>query len=116
MKKKEKIASPLNILICIVDRGKGDKVTETLRMNGCSHNLITHGTGTAAKSSTGDFFGFGIIEREVVMSIVDASKINHVTDILTDMFDLNSPHTGILIALPLSSATSNLLDMMGINY
>ena len=44
-------------------------------MNGCSHTLITHGTGTAAKSSTGDFFGFGIIEREVVPNILEYSNI-----------------------------------------
>ena len=116
MKKKPQISSPFEIMICVVDRGKGDKVMEILRMNGCSMHLTTMGTGTAAKSNTGDFFGFGIIEREVVFALVNKNKIDDVTKILTDILNLEKPHTGILATLPISSATSTLLDMLGINY
>ena len=116
MKKKPQIQSPLEIVICIVDRGKGDKVMEILKMNGCMMQLITMGTGTAAKSNAGDFFGFGIIEREVVFALMNRNRIDETVKILTDILNLDKPHTGILTTLPISSATSTLLDMLGINY
>ena len=116
MKNKTMKQSPLEILICIVDKKMGEEATTILENNGYHTYLKTIGTGTTAKSKTGDFFGFGIIEREVIIALLDKDSINRITPILTESLNLEKPHTGILITIPLSSATSEVLDAFGINY
>ena len=115
MKQKEKVFAPFEIMLCIVNRGKADKVIDILNMNGCNKNLISLGIGSGSKSQTGDYFGLGIIEREIVMSIVEKDKLDNVIQVLTDMLNLNAPNTGILTTLPVSSATTDMLSLLGIN-
>lgn len=115
-KNKSLMQSPLEVMICIVNKNKGDETCEILENNGCYTYFKTKGLGTTAKSKTGDFFGFGIIEREVFIILLDNSSIDRITKILTKELELNKPHTGILLTIPLSSATSEVLDAFEIKY
>ncbi len=116
MKNKTMKQSPLEILICIVDKKMSDEASTILENNGYYSYLKTHGTGTTAKSKAGDFFGFGIIERDVIIALLDRDSIDRITPILTSELKLDKPHTGILLTIPLSSATSEVLDAFGIKY
>lgn len=116
MKNKTMKQSPLEILICIVDKKMCKEATTILENNGYYTYLTTMGTGTTAKSKAGDFFGFGVIEREVIITLLDKESLERIIPILKTELKLDKPHTGILLTIPLSSATSELLDAFGIKY
>jgi len=113
--KKKSISAPFELLITIVERGKSDKVCEILSVHDCQHNLITLGEGTA-KSAASDIFGFGIVEREIIWSLVDPIMTNKILKTLNETLELDKPQRGIAMTIPCNAASNLMLDILGINY
>ena len=113
--KKNKIQAPFEIIIAIVERGKSNKVIEILKAHDSNFNLVTLGEGTA-KSQAADIFGFGIVEREIVWSLINPLMSDKVLRALNEVLELNKPARGIAMTIPASAASNLMLDVLGINY
>ena len=107
--------APIELLVVIVDRGKTDLVNQILSAYNVNSGVTTFAEGTAISKKV-DFFGFGVIEREVVWAFVKVEDVDDILKQLTDELHLEKHHTGIAMTLPVKSASSNLLDLLSISY
>ena len=113
--KKKTISAPFELMITIVERGKSAKVIDILKTHDCSYNLVTLGEGTA-RSTMSDIFGFGIVEREVIWSLVDPLMSDKILKTMNNVLELSEPAKGIAMTIPTNSASNLMLDILGINY
>ena len=112
---KKKAICPIEIICVIVDR-KLEKDTEYVLDKHQINNYVTFlGEGTA-KSAIGDLFGFGITEKSVFIGFVDREKSRNALEDLREKIGYNKDGRGLAMTLPLSSATSTMLDMLNIEY
>ena len=113
--RKKTISAPFELMITIIERGKSEKVIDILKAHDCNYNLITLGEGTA-KSQAGDIFGFGIVEREIIWSLVNPLMSSRILETLNNVLELTKPARGIAMTIPTNSASNLMLDILGINY
>lgn len=112
---KKKNICPFEILCVIVDR-KHEKDTEEVLDKHQINNYVTFlGEGTS-KSAMGDLFGFGISEKSVLIGFVDREKSRNALEDLREKIGYDKDGRGLAMTLPLSSATSTMLDMLNIEY
>lgn len=97
----------IKLLVTIVDRGKGEKLTEVFRENHVMYNLIMLGKGTA-KSEILDYLGLGQTEKDIVLSVVQEDNMTVILDILNEKFQLKEPGNGVSFSIPISSVDSAL--------
>lgn len=92
----------LRLIITIVDRKKGKDVIKLYEKLGCtSHNTFL-GNGTAPKEIF-DFLGFGVIEKDVVLSIADEVIVPFMFSSLEDELEFNEPGKGIACSIPIAA-------------
>ena len=115
MAKKQSNPSPIELLLVIVDRGKSDLVNRILSAYNTNKSVVSFAEGTAISKKV-DFFGFGVIEREAVWAFVKVEDSEQILKMLTVELHLEKNHTGIAMTIPIKSASSNLLDLLGISY
>lgn len=113
--KNKSIQAPIEVVMVIVNKGKGDKVCELLKMNGSFFQIMAYGEGTSQSKSM-DFFGFGTIDRDVILGLVNTATSKKILKLLNDNFELNVAHNGIAATIPISSASSEVLNLLGIEY
>jgi len=111
--KKEPILSPIDLLITIVDQNSGEKVINFLKQKDVSYYVECSGHGTA-ESELQDLFGFGIRERDIVISLVNSKKSEELLHELNEIFGFNERHTGLAFTVPLNSAEKQLADLLNI--
>lgn len=114
MKNKEKIRSPIELLIVVVNRHKGESVIEILNEKKVSIHVNCMGQGTS-ESGIADLFGFGIIERDVVLSLVPSEKKESILEELNQKFNFDQPHNGLAFTVPINSVEKKLLDFIKVN-
>jgi nitrogen regulatory protein PII-like uncharacterized protein len=95
----------VKLLITIIDRGKGKKVTSLLNEKDIKYHLIALGYGTAP-TFIQEYFGFGETEKDVIMSVVSEEKIKDVLDYLKEQLNIDEPNAGIAFTIPISSLSS----------
>ncbi|HBV67115.1 MAG TPA: hypothetical protein DEF04_02225 [Clostridiales bacterium] len=104
---EEKIESKkAKLLIAIIDRGKGEKLTEFFRENKVVYNLIALGKGTA-KSELLDYLGLGQTEKDIVISVMYEESVQNIMGILKDKIHLKEPGNGVAFTIPIGSVDSN---------
>ncbi len=113
--KKKSITAPFELMIAIVERGNAKRVYDILEQNDAVFSLVTLGEGTA-KSATADIFGFGVVDREIVWSLIEPIKSDRIIGSINAALQLEEPGKGIVMTIPSSSASSIMLDFLGINY
>ena len=113
--KKIKIQSPISLLISIVDRDDSHEVEEYLSRHNLHSGIVFMGKGTA-ESEIADIFGFGMSDKDIIACIIPNEKkdkivadINNITRVDIDKYGLN-------MVLKISSAGSNLLELMKIRW
>lgn len=95
----------LRLVITIVDRGKGKKITKIFEKIGCySHNIVL-GYGTASEDIL-EYLGLGTIEKDVVFSVADETVVAHMLEILNVEMNFASPGHGIACSIPIQSIAS----------
>ena len=67
-------AFPLQVLITVVDRGKGDKMARLYERSGVKTQLMCLGFGTA-KSEILEYLGLGDLEKEILFSAAPRAAI-----------------------------------------
>ena len=113
--KNTKIESPISLLISIVDRDLTQEIEKYLNEKNLIGGLAFMGKGTA-ESEIADIFGFGIVEREIVWSLINPLMSDKVLKTLNEVLELNKPARGIAMTIPASAASNLMLDVLGINY
>lgn len=110
--KKTSIKSPVKLLLTIVDDGVGDLLEKYYNERNLTGGLVFKGKGTA-ESEIADLFGFGLSDKDIVAIFVPSdcedivNDVNEITGIERDSYGLN-------MVLEINSASSNLLDGLGI--
>ena len=92
----------LKLLATIVDRGKGQSVTDLMKKEGVLFHTIMLGRGTARKAVL-NYLGLGETEKDVVISTIRMEGGRHVLKKLMQAMQLDAPGRGIAFTVPLSS-------------
>lgn len=99
-------------LITIVDRGKGEKVTEIFHENGIGYHLIFKGRGTA-NSEIMDYLGLDQPEKEIVASLIFQHQISEIMSRIATIMKFDRPGSGIAFSIPLSGICLSSLRKIG---
>lgn len=93
---------PIKLVVCIVPRGRSERITELcLRARIAFHlTLLGHGT---ADSSILDYLGLGETEKDVMLLCIKKSAADAFLQQLSDALHLEQPGHGIAFSIPLSS-------------
>lgn len=94
----------VNLLVSIVDRGKGEGVVRLLERHGSLFHTILLGRGTARKAWL-DYLGLGETEKDIVLSGVCHQKAPRILKYLMHAMQFDAPGRGIAFTLPVSSVS-----------
>ena len=111
---KKKSICPIEIICIMIDRRLEKDSEEILKKHGIDAYVTFLGEGTA-NSSMGDLFGFGISEKSVLIGLVDREKSRNVLEDLREEIGYDKNGRGLAMTLPLSSATSTMLESLNID-
>ena len=103
IKKMEKIV----LLVVILDRGKGDELTKTLRESGVTFNMIAPAYG-AAGAHILDYLGLTSQERDMVFSVVTEDRLDAVLKKIQYKYDLEKPGKGVAFTIPITGVSGPL--------
>ena len=92
----------LNMLLTIVDRGKGDGVAQLLQREGVMAHFIALGNGTADQGLL-SLLGLKDTAKDVVFSFMRRDTAVKALRKLSYALDIDLPGRGIAFLLPLSS-------------
>ena len=95
-------SASLNLLLTIVDRGKGDAVAKLLQQEGVMIQYIALGTGTAHKGLLA-LLGLKDTAKDVVASFVRSGVEKRAMRRLNHALEIDLPGRGIAFAVPLGS-------------
>ncbi len=101
----------IKLLVTIVDRGKGVKAVDLYRSAHLHFDFLCLGLGTA-NSRILDYFGLSETEKDVVLTMVPASRVPALMHKADEKFRLNRPGNGILFTLPLSGVSSQVPQVL----
>ncbi len=97
-------ALPLQVLITIVDRGKGTKMARLYRQAGIETQLMCLGTGTA-KSEIIEYLGLGEPEKDILFSAAPRCVIRSGLQALRKDLPFARPGGGVACSAIFSSAS-----------
>ena len=103
----EHAISPMQLLVSIVERGKGISIMEYYKKHSLFHHIQASGHGTAA-SHLLDTFGFGTSERDIVLTF---GPRDTVRELILELKDDKRPRQniqGIVFSLNMSGMSSVL--------
>ena len=89
------------MVISIIDRGKGRRIVEICRKHHIHQHFICLGMGTA-NSEVMDYFGLGEIEKDVVLSMAPKASVTELFDTIGVEMRLSRPGRGVVFSVPLS--------------
>ena len=106
----------VKLLFTIVDRGKGQKVSEALIETNVHFSIVCLGRGTASSAML-EYLGLGETEKDVVISVVPDSEIPHALDLVNNKFFYNKRCSGIAFVVRIGSvAGRQTLDLISGAY
>ena len=111
--KKAKVSDKFSVLLAICDNEQMSELEEFLTRKKLKNSLIFMGKGTA-ESEIADIFGFGLSDKIISATFVPQSSQEKIIAELTDVLGIERDHYGLTMLLETSSATSMVLDMIGI--
>lgn len=98
----EKAIEPIKLIVCIIERGKAERITGLCLQERIAFHLTLHGYGTA-DSAVLDYLGLGETEKDVVLMCIRESTADGFLRRLSVELHLNRPGQGIAFSIPLSS-------------
>lgn len=107
------VNSPIEILFVIIGHKNLEKVYEIFENNGIEYKTVMPGKGTA-ESKLGDLFGFGIIDRDVITTVVKTEQRSKILQELDAKLKLSEPHNGVAFSMSIDAVTSDVLQMLNI--
>ncbi len=105
-------ALKISLIIAVVDRRQGERVTKILNYENMSFNFIFLGHGTAS-SDLLNYLGLGETEKDIVLSSAPEEKVPMLMEKLSREMHLDRPGHGVAFTIPISSVGGPLaLSMM----
>ena len=108
-KKRKKMNPILQMLVVIVNRGKGDDVTAFLKQSGINSRICSFGEGTAT-SSLQNILGLSNNEKEIISCIIPIENSTKFLDKLEEEFLTVEKYAGIAFTIPLKSITKGSFE------
>lgn len=102
--------SPLKLMICIVNRDEGDKVSAFLRQHNILYSIIFLGIGTC-DSKWINLLGLADVDKDIVFSLGEEEQIQHAMAGLDEYMNLSLPGRGIAFSIPLKT-----IDRCSLNH
>lgn len=99
--KRLRMLKKLQLLVVIVNRSKGKKVTEILRDKHMPGQFVFQAEGTAS-SSLLDMLGLGAAEKTVTLGFIKGSMIAPLLTEFQEKLQLTKAGTGIVFSIPFS--------------
>jgi hypothetical protein len=78
----------LSLIVTFVDRNKGKKIIKMFNKYGCTFHTVFMGKGTAP-SEIYEYLGVGVVEKDVIFSVVDSSSKDFLLNMLEYVKDIN---------------------------
>ena len=113
--KKSVVSDKFSVLLAICDNEKVDVLEKFLKKKKLKNGLIFMGKGTA-ESQIADIFGFGLSDKLITALLVPRSSQEKTLKELADALRIEIDSYGLAMLLETSSASSVVLDMLGITY
>lgn len=101
----------IHLMVTILDRGKGGKAVNLYRAENLHFNYICLGFGTAS-SEILDYLGLSETEKDLVITLVPAVKIQTILEKVSTSLRLSHPGRGILFTLPLSGVSGQIPQVL----
>lgn len=98
------------LMMTIVDRGKGDSLSEIFASNSVYYNLLTLGFGTANKKIL-SFFGFGETEKDVIFSYMSYERSQTLLKQLSALFSSKEYQYGVSFTVLMDAVTDASCQM-----
>ncbi|MGM9900090.1 MAG: hypothetical protein ACI32E_05880 [Bacilli bacterium] len=92
----------LRLIITIVARGKGKKVSKIFEKIGCNIHQIHLGYGTVTDEVL-QYLGLATIEKDVVFSLADEKIAPYMLSTINEEMNMSSPGQGIACSIPIQS-------------
>jgi len=102
--------SPIEVLVVIADTSYYSRIKKILKSFKIDGQIVMYGQGTA-KTNLGDIFGFGIMEKDVITTIVDTNKAEEICKTLIDEINAKGEN-GIVFTMPISAISSDLFQIV----
>ena len=115
MKKQDKKIDKFSIMLAICDDEQRDALESFLKIKHLKNTMFFKGKGTA-ESEIADIFGFGLSDRVISATLVPESGQEKLVKELSDDLGLEKDSYGLAMLLDINSASSVVLDMLGIEY
>ncbi len=97
-------AFPLQVLITVVDRGKGVRMARLYQQAGVETQLVCLGTGTA-KSEIVEYLGLGELEKDILFSVAPRCVIRSGLERLQSDLPFSKPGGGIACGVTFASVS-----------
>ena len=102
------------LLVTIVKKGYAKKMLKAAYQEGLKAALILRGHGTVNPAMFESLMGLTYDpERDVILCVVDNERLFNVKEVLTNVGQLKSKNTGILLEISMNQALSTLLSFRG---
>ncbi|NMA05303.1 MAG: hypothetical protein GX931_02900 [Acholeplasmataceae bacterium] len=92
----------MKLLITIIERGKGEDVTDLISKYKIDYNIIFLGQGTATSSML-DYFSLTNTDKDIVLSLIDEGDEDAVLNDLEEEFEFSKKHLGMAFTVDLTS-------------
>lgn len=106
-------AFPLQGLITVIDRGKGEKMARLYETAGISTQLMCPGFGTA-KSEMMEYLGLGEVEKDLLFSVAPRCTLRSGLEKLRTELPFSGPGGGIACTVTFSSVSMAALRQIPI--
>jgi len=91
----------LQLITCVVQRGKADKVVKAALDAGATGATVFFGRGMGVRERLG-LLGLAIVpEKEVIMIVTRQAETQRIFDVLVDAAKLDTPGMGIAYIIPI---------------
>ena len=101
---ERKSPQAVELIVSIVDRGRGESVVRLLERQGSLFHTIVLGRGTAQERIL-DYLGLGETEKDVVISGIVRGKSKKALKYLLHAMQFGAPGRGIAFTVPISSVS-----------
>lgn len=92
----------LSMFVTIVNRGQGNYVAKIFEAEGSNAQFVQYGEGTAQKEVR-DILGIEDKTKEIVISLIDNTKIENAKKELEAFFKVNRRNRGVGFSIPMTS-------------
>lgn len=100
------------ILCVIVSHERSKKAIDILQGHNVELQMLSMGKGTA-DSKMAEMFNLGNIEKDIIFAVVSIQNEKAVIESMQNLF-LDGKTTGIAFTIPIKSATSDIIDLLGL--